>query len=623
MPTYASTDRRAGTARPLAVPAAPDPAVRAGTDPAGLWLPMLLGCGLALLLTLPRALEVWQTGVFHNPDDAMRAVQLRDFLAGQGWYDLVPRRLSPGHPFAMHWSRLVDLPLAGTETLFRWAGAGPERAERLMRLLVPPLLFAAALRSLIAIARGLGGSRAALPAALLFAGSTEAVGQFIPGHIHHHGVQATLLLASTALLLRALRSGGSLPAAGAGAVMALSLGVGLQNLPFAIAEAAVAVLAWVVAGHGARGLLASFGIGLAGGAMASFAADVAPADWGSGACDAFSTAHLLAATLGGLGAATLAAATARLGGRVGRMVAALALAILVGAALAVVYPACLHDPMAGVDPLLRREWLAEVGEALPLARLLALDPVGGAVLALTLAGGLLATLAATILAPPAERAPWAALCLLALVGVAGTGYQVRVAPATCAFLVPGVAVAVLRLHARLARRPGRPALLAAVVLGLFGNGAAWAALGVPAARLFGGARGVATVAAEPWACFEPALYGPLAALPPGLVLSTIDPGSAILAATPHAVLAAPYHRNAAGNRVALLAFAATPGEAEAIVRASGAAYLAACRASSELAETAVRHPGSLAAALLSGRLPAWLAPVGTGREPVLLFRVAG
>ena len=45
----------------------------------------------------------------------MRAVEVRDFLNGQGWFDLVQHRLSPDHPFAMHWSRLADLPLAGLD----------------------------------------------------------------------------------------------------------------------------------------------------------------------------------------------------------------------------------------------------------------------------------------------------------------------------------------------------------------------------------------------------------------------------------------------------------------------------------------------------------------------------
>ena len=42
----------------------------------------------------------------------MRLVQVRDLLAGQGWFDLTQYRLNPPDGVAMHWSRLIDLPIA-------------------------------------------------------------------------------------------------------------------------------------------------------------------------------------------------------------------------------------------------------------------------------------------------------------------------------------------------------------------------------------------------------------------------------------------------------------------------------------------------------------------------------
>ena len=567
-------------------------------------------------------MEVAATGVFLNPDDAMRAVEVRDFLGGQGWFDLVPHRLSPDHPFTMHWSRLVDLPLAA---LVRGFGLvlPPASAEMAMRLTAPALLFVAALLALLSLVRSLLPRSAQLPAALLFAGSAEAVANFIPGHIHHHGIQAALLLGATALLVGALRpQAGWRPAAAAGALAALSLGVGLQNLPFVLGLPTAAAGAWAWRGRAAAALLGGFGGGLAATAVAVYLLDVPPSAYGAGACDAFSTAHLLAALVGGGAALALAALSpdhrpARFAGL------ALAGGLLLGS-LRAVYPACLHDPMAGVDPLLAARWLADVGEALPLHRLIALDPAGGIALSLTLACGMLATLEALRAAPPATRDRWAALLLLAAIGVVGTLYQVRVAASACALLVPGVAWAVLAAYRRLAARPGRPALLVATVVGLCGNGAAWTAMAPAAARLLNPAAATAATipTADPASCFQPAAYVPLGALPPGLVLSTIDPGSAVLAATGHSVLAAPYHRNTYGNRVALLAFAAPADEARALVADSHATYLALCRASNEAAAAAHEHPGGLAAALLAGRPPDWLIPLGTGREPILLFRVA-
>ena len=50
---------------------------------------------------------------FPDPDDTLRLVQVRDLVAGQGWYDLRQHRVDAPHGgVPMHWSRLVDIPLA-------------------------------------------------------------------------------------------------------------------------------------------------------------------------------------------------------------------------------------------------------------------------------------------------------------------------------------------------------------------------------------------------------------------------------------------------------------------------------------------------------------------------------
>ena len=58
--------------------------------------------------------DVWRTGVFNDTDDALRMVQVRAWLAGQGWYDLTAHGIGPDG-LAMHWTRVVergDVPLA-------------------------------------------------------------------------------------------------------------------------------------------------------------------------------------------------------------------------------------------------------------------------------------------------------------------------------------------------------------------------------------------------------------------------------------------------------------------------------------------------------------------------------
>src|ERR1044072_5729070 len=50
-----------------------------------------------------------------DTDDNMRIMQVRALLAGQGWYDLPQHRLAGSN---IHWSRLVDLPIAALKLVF-------------------------------------------------------------------------------------------------------------------------------------------------------------------------------------------------------------------------------------------------------------------------------------------------------------------------------------------------------------------------------------------------------------------------------------------------------------------------------------------------------------------------
>ena len=63
---------------------------------------------LVILTNLVTLLD-WK---FPDPDDELRLVQVRDLLSGQGWFDLHQYRINPANSPVMHWSRIVDLPIA-------------------------------------------------------------------------------------------------------------------------------------------------------------------------------------------------------------------------------------------------------------------------------------------------------------------------------------------------------------------------------------------------------------------------------------------------------------------------------------------------------------------------------
>src|SRR5450759_2218463 len=108
---------------------------------------------LFLAATVAIALPAINGGVFNNmsTDDAMRLVQVRDLIGGQGWFDLFQHRLDPPGA-SMHWSRVVDVPLAALILVLRPL-IGTHGAETVTLFLWPLLLLAAALMLVAAIAR--------------------------------------------------------------------------------------------------------------------------------------------------------------------------------------------------------------------------------------------------------------------------------------------------------------------------------------------------------------------------------------------------------------------------------------------------------------------------------------
>lgn len=136
------------------------------------------------------------TFTLSDSDDYMRLAQVANWLQGHGWYDVSQPRLSPGAHTVVHWSRLVDLPIAlfalPLIKLF-----GMEAALFVAGLLVPPLLGILLLVLLPRLARPLLGERANL-AVLLALFAPMMLFNFSPGRVDHHGYQ--ILIAGFGLL---------------------------------------------------------------------------------------------------------------------------------------------------------------------------------------------------------------------------------------------------------------------------------------------------------------------------------------------------------------------------------------------------------------------------------------
>src|SRR3954470_21567679 len=202
---------------------------------------------------------------FSDTDDNMRIMQVRALLHGQGWYDLRNYRMNPPFGANIHWSRLVDLPIAGLILGLRpfLGGAGAERWAVAIAPLLPYLLL---LWSLALTARRLIDPLA-YPAAILavfFAGSTN--GMFMPDRIDHHGWQLALLATSLAGIADPKRLRGGLML---GITSALSLAIGLEMIIYLALAGAAMVLFWVADEREAERLRA-YALSLGGGTAIAF-----------------------------------------------------------------------------------------------------------------------------------------------------------------------------------------------------------------------------------------------------------------------------------------------------------------------------------------------------------------
>lgn len=594
--------------------APPKPIVR----PASVLGPLLVVCfalGLTLLLLWPKGVAVWQTGQFFDSDDAMRMAQARDLLAGQSWFDLHQWRLNPPDGLLMHWTRMVDAPLAALVRLFSlWAA--PETAERLARLAFSGVVNLLLLVVFMRLGHALAGPRAVLPALAMAAMTGVASGQFQAGRVDHHAPQLLLLLWILDAGLRGLRPGRSGQAALVGVLAALSLAIGVEIAPYLVLACAIAPINWALGGPQAASAMRALALGLGGALLPAFYF-FAPGGGGAAACDALSPAWLVAGLSGGAGLLALAQASDRLKTRAARFAGLGAAGLLTLGLTAALFPACLNHPYAAIDPLVRDLWLANVTEAQSIWTVLPGDAQLRWLMAAPPAVGGAALLAAVLFERGEARARW--LVMLAACGIGWCLVSGEVRSLASLSLVS--AFGAVWIAARLLALPPRtwPWSYPAILVSFLACGqVGWILFGPSPAA------GRPNVLAGRDACRAPDQFGALADRPPGLALAPTDMGAHLLAHTPHSVLSAPYHRNNAGNRAAISMFLARPEQAEPMARKAGVAYVVFCAGLPVARAIVERSPDGLAAALARGETPAWLDAIpSTGPVKSFAIRTPG
>lgn len=550
--------------------------------------------------------------LFNDTDDAMRLVEVRDLLAGQNWFDNMQHRLNAPFGASMHWSRLIDAPLAALMVLFSPLGSGA--AEIVAGYVWPLLLMLVAMIASGGVAVRLGGREALLPGLLLPAFSLVTLTEFIPGRIDHHSAQIVLTLVMAWCALSAARRPAI--AVGAGLAAATAMAIGAESLPAVGAAILAFGVGWIADGRFSRPL-ALFGLSLAAGTLGHFLIAVPPERWLVPACDAISIVYVAAAVAGGVGLAFCAALP--LGRRPAwqRLVVGLLVGGLIAAGLAASFHACLRGPYAGLDSWLLRNWIDQIEEAKPIWAALPAAPafLVAALLAVTVA---LLTAGWQVWRGGARRGSWliylSFLALTALIML----LQVRGARLAVPLALPAVAAAIAELRAAYLRK----SVVAGIGMLLAWFAGAGLAVGLGANALL--PPNAPTPQAEGGlplaACRLPQSYGALAALPPGRVMSLIDLGAHVLAYTPHAVVGAPYHRNGEGVGDSFAFFNGPEGAARAIAARRQLDLVVICPGMPELRGLPDTADDALVKQFAEGRAPDWLQPIAAP-GPLVIYRI--
>ena len=568
----------------------------------------LLACAILLWIARDRiaGLTMW------DPDDYLRLQQVRDLLAGQSFFDVAQYRIDPPHGVPMHWSRIVDLPIAGLILLLRPL-LGGVFAERAAASAVPLLILGGELAALALIGTRLADRRTALLAAMLASAAPLMLFHVMPLRIDHHGIQTMLGLFAIGACFdpRPVR-GGLL----AGALAAVWLAVSLEALPMVTAIAALLGLRFIVEGEAAAIHFRGYCAALAAGGVALFAAFHGPTAYAQPYCDAVSPAWFGPMVVSPALVAILLPRAARRGA--GVRIALLAASGAAGVALlALTAPACLHGPFAALDPLVRHYWYDNVMEGLPVWKQ---SPDNASLLVGFPLVGFAGTLLGWRRAATAEAASnW--LMMLALLACAFTlGLLVQRAGAFahgCA--LPGAAFLLTRLLDAIGR--WRHA-----VLRIFASTLAIAGLSPVGAMVVGDL--LLTKADQGRdAAPQPApgrkggrQFEALARLRRATILAGLDPTPELLVKTPHSYAGSGHHRDPQAIRRVIISFLGQPEVAHRIMAERGIGYVLVDPDGNEATIYGKAAPHGLMADLLADMAPAWLKPVALPGSSLRLWK---
>ncbi len=547
-----------------------------------------------------------------DTDDNMRIMQVRGLLNGQGWYDLRQHALNPPYGANLHWSRLVDLPIAGLILLFK--PLGMPVAERIASAIAPMVPLAVTMLGIGAVVRRLVAPQAYFLGIFLTLCAFAALFMFMPLRVDHHGWQLTLLVLAMAGLTdpRPVRAGFTV-----GLASTVSLNIGLEMFPFLALSGAVIVARWAFEQDDGAKLKAYAGTMAAGCTLGYLA--FASYDNRLNVCDVLSPVWLsMVLEASALGLLIAFLPVRGMGLRLG-------LAALVGVVLAFSFihfwPNCLVRP-ENISPEAERIWLNNVREAKPIYTQ-TLTAAWGTI-ALPIAGGIGTLVALWQARKTSTFSSWASITLLMIAAGVLVCWQIRIGATAQLIAVPGA----VALGWVLVPWVQRSALMPVRVVGTFATFLFISGIGISALvsawvpnKNYVTADGHKLVDISNQCPTIPAM-ATLNRLPAATIFTHVDLSPRLITLTHHRAIAGPYHREWAQILDVYHGFGGSADQARALMAKHGATLLLICPHLSEATVYKYRWPNGFYAQLDRGQIPDWLAPVALPKgSPFKLWAV--
>lgn len=550
-----------------------------------------------------------------DPDDQLRMVQLRDFLGGQSWFDNTQYRLNAPEGAPMHWSRLIELPLA-LVVLLAAPLLGQPGAEMLAGTMIPLMCFGLVAFMLGRIAMHFAGPIAGGFAVVMTMVSPAIAMQLRPMRIDHHGWQLVCAaLTLWTLFWPSARKAGVFM----GLAMAIWLHISLEGAPAAAAFFGILGWRWAVAGEGAQRLGWAVLVFTAASLVLFFGTQTSGLS-APNYCDTISPAHIYAIVAAGILIAP-PALFLNLGKwlRFGAVIAA-------GSAAAVIYlnasPDCARGAFATMDPVVRTYWYEMVREGLPAWH----QKWGTAVLMLSVPVVGILTLATLVIRGNSEqRASYFAMAFLGAYTFLLALLVFRTVSVATLVAIPVVAIGMAKLLSRFktetvpARRVGLVALMAfmlvpgpyfAQILKLLAPETAKDQ--IVSAKENG---------SKEKQCESNESVGSLAKLDRANILAPFDIGPKILLNTPHRVVASSHHRNEKAMRDHIDMYRLPAKQAKFIIQRRKVTHIVACIDEAEMQGYSERNPDGLWAQLEKGKTPDWLEAMPDMGKSLKVWRV--